>query len=277
MRLKRRRVRGVGFGTTGQRRFTLEVAVLAAALAGLAPWLVWHALERMLPALSLTLAAPASTTATTLETAVGELRTAAPVAIVEPAPRGAVAALWAGVHGETSPPPLLLDVQLWPALAVDEPTLRAAVQARLPDAVVEAGPAALPRPWGTLPLAAAWAGLVVTLAWQVRRGLRRALARRRDALVLLVAFGGRPERIDALVASPLRRRATFGAAIGGLLGAAMGLGTLVATQPLPIVSLSQHPWNSVPTAALLTVVLATAGVRMLARRVLATRLARAAG
>jgi hypothetical protein len=253
-------------------RLGIEIGVLAALLVGLAPWLCWHVLQRTLLAIGLTLATPADTPAATLEGALAGLRAAAPFTVVEPAPGDAVAVLWAGVHGQDAPPPLLVDVRLWPALGLDAAALEGRVREALPDAVVAAAPTPLPAPWSTLPLALLWAALAGLLAWHVRRGVRRALAAQRDALMLLVAFGGRPERIDRLLAAPLRRRATLSAGLGSAAGAAAGLAGLVVTQPLAPGALLAHPWWSLPASAGAIALILTLTVRLLARRQLAHRL-----
>ncbi len=253
-------------------RLLPEVVGLAALVAGLVPLLAWQGLERGLDAVTLTLAVPAATGAQALESTLANLRQSAPLVVVETAPSAAIEELWASLHGADAPAPLLIDVRLWPAAALDAAALAHNVGEALPSAVVEVHPTPLPAPWTTWPLMGLWSVLALGLGFRVRRGVRRLLTVQRDALTLLVAFGGKPERIDALVAEPVHRRLTLGAAVGAAAGGVAGLALVLAGHALPWSSLAQHPWWSLAALTLATILLCPLVVRLVARRVLDRRL-----
>ncbi|TVQ29247.1 MAG: hypothetical protein EA356_17220 [Geminicoccaceae bacterium] len=249
-----------------------EVLVLTLLLATLTPLLAWHGLERSLVATTVTMAVPASTAATDLEGALQALRRAAPVAAVETAPPAAVEELWASLYGADAQAPILLDVRLWPTVTIDAAALDQLATTFLPEAVVEVHVGHLPPAWTTWPLLALWLAIGLTLGVRLRRGLRRFLAAERDALTLLVAFGGKPQRIEALVAKPAERRLTLASAGAALLGGALGLGLVATAYALPLASLASLPWLALPLAVLATASILPFAVRLLARRVLRRRL-----
>ncbi|MEO1089968.1 MAG: hypothetical protein AAFX81_05015 [Pseudomonadota bacterium] len=235
-----------------RRPLAPEISLLAALVVGLVPTLVWNDLQARLPALAVTVAAPADAPMDRLVAALHEASVAAIRVDVQPVEATIRSDLWSALWPELQDegaPPHLLDAILWPATAIQPETLRRDVQAAVPDAVVEIGPRTEPqRPGMMVALISLGVGSIALLLVRTQRAVRRVLARESDALTLFAAFGARPDRIDRTLVRPLVTRMVRSSALGGLVGAAVGLVLLSANHGDALTT----PWLATPWLQLAT-------------------------